>query len=366
MHKDQSYQYGFSDIEKYLKGELSPAAMHELEKAALTDPFLADAIEGYQAAELFNSHQHLEEIRDRVLQGDVKGKIVPFIQPRFKWFRIASIFIIVAGMATIGWLVMKTDRAVAPTTVQFERKDSHLRSSKPEQQTITASTDKRPKTLRSSAKATVPAIVATTFDSLMPGALADNKIQASPVTTQLYSYKRVAKDSFNTLKTLQKSEAKLDHVNNFDQLLQGSVAGVSVSNAKQPYLIQGKVLDSEQKPLPNASVRLLSASVNTIVTTNADGIFQLSSKDSAARVAVSALGYEPLQSTLKAASTNLVSLNAQSNTLSEVVVTGYGKERKSQLAGSVSAATTMQQKSLALEPTGGMQQWVRSVHQKWE
>lgn len=35
-----------NDIDKYLKGELSPAEMHALEKKALNDPFLADALEG--------------------------------------------------------------------------------------------------------------------------------------------------------------------------------------------------------------------------------------------------------------------------------------------------------------------------------
>jgi TonB family protein len=34
------------DIEKYLRGELTPAEMHALEKRALDDPFLADALEG--------------------------------------------------------------------------------------------------------------------------------------------------------------------------------------------------------------------------------------------------------------------------------------------------------------------------------
>jgi TonB family protein len=37
-----------NDIEKYLRGELSPAEMHALEKRALDDPFLADALEGVQ------------------------------------------------------------------------------------------------------------------------------------------------------------------------------------------------------------------------------------------------------------------------------------------------------------------------------
>ena len=35
-----------NDIEKYLNGKLTPAEMHALEKKALSDPFLAEALEG--------------------------------------------------------------------------------------------------------------------------------------------------------------------------------------------------------------------------------------------------------------------------------------------------------------------------------
>ena len=37
---------GHNDIKKYLRGELDAQAMHRLEKQALTDPFLAEALEG--------------------------------------------------------------------------------------------------------------------------------------------------------------------------------------------------------------------------------------------------------------------------------------------------------------------------------
>jgi TonB family protein len=40
-----------NDIEKYLKGELPEAKMHALEKRALDDPFLADALEGASGVE---------------------------------------------------------------------------------------------------------------------------------------------------------------------------------------------------------------------------------------------------------------------------------------------------------------------------
>lgn len=39
-----------NDIEKYLRGELTPAEMHALEQKALHDPFLAEAIEGAEHA----------------------------------------------------------------------------------------------------------------------------------------------------------------------------------------------------------------------------------------------------------------------------------------------------------------------------
>lgn len=39
-----------NDIEKYLRGELSPAEMHALEQKALQDPFLAEALEGAEHA----------------------------------------------------------------------------------------------------------------------------------------------------------------------------------------------------------------------------------------------------------------------------------------------------------------------------
>lgn len=48
-------------IAKYLKGELSPKEMHTLEKQALNDPFLADALEG---AESISPVQFEKDVRD--------------------------------------------------------------------------------------------------------------------------------------------------------------------------------------------------------------------------------------------------------------------------------------------------------------
>ena len=40
--------YTAADIQKYLTGQMSNAEMHAIEKAAMEDPLLAEAIEGYE------------------------------------------------------------------------------------------------------------------------------------------------------------------------------------------------------------------------------------------------------------------------------------------------------------------------------
>ena len=54
-----------SQIEKYLKGELNARAMHELERRALDDPFLMDALEGYGQTEN-DQHANLDELTNRL------------------------------------------------------------------------------------------------------------------------------------------------------------------------------------------------------------------------------------------------------------------------------------------------------------
>lgn len=55
-----------NDIEKYLKGELSPTEMHALEKKALDDPFLADALEGAESVGPEAFHDDLEDLREQL------------------------------------------------------------------------------------------------------------------------------------------------------------------------------------------------------------------------------------------------------------------------------------------------------------
>ena len=79
-------KYTAADIDRYHKGLLSPKERHDLEKAALDDPFLADALEGYATAGVHTA-EDLAELQQR-LQNRVsnqRSKVVPLPQNKKKY-----------------------------------------------------------------------------------------------------------------------------------------------------------------------------------------------------------------------------------------------------------------------------------------
>jgi len=80
--------YLVEDIERYLNGGMSAKEMHDMERAALQDPFLADAIEGYSEASMQQSHQHLNEIAALLQKDKEEAKVVVMPTKSFQWWRV--------------------------------------------------------------------------------------------------------------------------------------------------------------------------------------------------------------------------------------------------------------------------------------
>lgn len=100
----QQKHYTATDIERYRSGQLSAAEMHALEKAALDDPFLADALEGYTFTA--TQEKDVATLRQKLqlrIEKEDKHRGVFFLQT--PWMRIAALFILIAGG---GWLVFQT------------------------------------------------------------------------------------------------------------------------------------------------------------------------------------------------------------------------------------------------------------------
>lgn len=87
-----------ADIEKYHRGQLSNREMHDLEKAALDDPFLADALEGYETAGV-DVAADLAGLKKRLADSTENHKVIPMGAGRssFPWLRAAALVVLVAG-----------------------------------------------------------------------------------------------------------------------------------------------------------------------------------------------------------------------------------------------------------------------------
>jgi TonB-linked SusC/RagA family outer membrane protein len=111
------------------------------------------------------------------------------------------------------------------------------------------------------------------------------------------------------------------------------VYAVLLQVAAQNRTIKGKVTDANNLPVANASVVVTGATSGT--TTDAGGNFSISVPANAKSLSISSLNFATHQVSIGGKSTIAVSLAAKSNDLQEVVVTGYGTSKKSDLTGSV-------------------------------
>ena len=97
--------YNYNEIERYLQKQMSSAEMHAFEKAMMSDPFLADALEGFQASDAALSNQHLAEINQQIRPKKDGAKVVG-LTTSAKWLRIAAMFIVLIGAGFITYRIL--------------------------------------------------------------------------------------------------------------------------------------------------------------------------------------------------------------------------------------------------------------------
>jgi hypothetical protein len=110
--KENQKKYNAIDLARYHTGNMPADEMHALEKAALEDPFLADALDGYAFAR--NPEKELGEIK-MVLDEKRKPKAAfPLFSSYNTWWKIAAMVIVMAGTGYFFFLMnSKKDRSLA-------------------------------------------------------------------------------------------------------------------------------------------------------------------------------------------------------------------------------------------------------------
>ena len=137
------------------------------------------------------------------------------------------------------------------------------------------------------------------------------------------------------------------------RLLKGSLSFIlflicNLSVYAQSFTVKGKVLDANDEPLIGAAIVLKSQStVGTVA--DFDGNFTLEVPDKNAVLTVSYLGMTPQDVKVNGRSTIVVVLREDTEMLEEVVVVGYGQQKKASVVGAIT-----QTKGEVLEKAGGV------------
>src|SRR5690606_24348346 len=100
------------------------------------------------------------------------------------------------------------------------------------------------------------------------------------------------------------------------------------------YSVSGKVVDENGEPLIGVNVQIKGTNNGT--ATDINGQFSLSDIDAQAILVVSYIGYQSQEVGLKGQTNLTIIMQEDAQTLDEVVVVGYGTQRKENVIGSVS------------------------------
>lgn len=340
------------DIERYLRGELSPAEMHALEREALNDPFLAEALEGIEQTGrdkfLYDLHEIKRSVRDRSrVKSRRNGKSVRM------WGWTSAIAASVLLIAVSGFLVVSLLRdqaarqqaqiaeaeALLDTTSTKDTLSIVMPAERPVRKlkSDVLIVDNQNNTLARPGTARARRDISKRTDGIRDD---DDSLHAEAVADKEAGHVVSAAESVEeSEENAEKEESpaivadlgsNADPVSRAAERQAGAVESKRTSGAglerKEEFVI-GKVVDSTGEPLPGVNVRIKGTNIGTV--TNASGDFQLSLPAARPNVVFDFIGFETQEVEAVNPIIN-VTMKEDVTALSEVVVTGYGVEKGDQ------------------------------------
>jgi hypothetical protein len=322
--------WGVTDFKRYHNGSMPDMERHALEKASLEDPFLQDALDGYSYAA--QPEEDLVEIQEKLwpAQQKEKARLIWFKRKNTQLFlKAAAIFILIAG---ISWLYISYNNK-KPGSEEASNRFASLEKTEFKPTDSAGITDSKAID-PDKAIATIPG----NQHSEKQNNVVETQVSASAPALEDEAINRVEYDRRDSVSIASAPAAEVN------KALSGKVAGVDVrsqnnsrkESAKDMNVIAGKVVDANGQPVPYANVTIQTNKIPQGVAADANGNFVVrnnNASDDKILLQANAAGYETTNAAVANNSTNNnIVLNENNNQLSEVVVTGYDKSKKSKSA----------------------------------
>mgnify|MGYP002363799444 CR=1 FL=1 len=392
--------FTISDFEKYYTNQLSNTERYTIEKAALTDPLVNDAMEGYENTNFELANKQLATIQQNI-QGTQQevAKIITMATTNSskQWLRIAAVIIIMVGVGSTIWLVNNNNSIV-------EKPIAYI-SNEVKQTPADATTKEVTTNNKTTATVTIPEAIATKPSTQVSaptskfsnegvaGLTKDNATNAATITesnTQLNAPKTIDQEDSKAL--LAKEEALRKQQNDdlaiADKKKETAKSAKNVTTATpsivdnevaknnntrafnnlnaSPNVFRARVLNSNGEALAATTLSVRNNNTNILAKTDNDGNFSVQLPDTAVIVSVETLGYAQQQLNLSANRSNNIVLEKgkEEASLAETIVVAYGTAKAKTVNAATQKVTQQEMLNGGIEPLGGWKSFNQYLEQK--
>lgn len=358
--------YTAEDIKRYITGGMSPAEMHAIEMAALDDPFLAEAMEGYELMEQKDWSKELAALKQGFNKNEKEETPVIVIgkTAAMKWWRAAAAVLVIGVAATTAYLFtnkntnestpeIATYKSVVADSISAAKKDSAAPNF------VNVIADSTPPLIAKvdnlNTKGSVSYYSLTTDAS---GFASVTTHATAPAADSSFIYKPSAGSEYLAMKddndgklSSREKEAVTDmavvtpsaknnaagNSNNavyynegeFKNKAEESITAATVNNGFDKYRannFNGLVVTTDNKPVGFANINI--PEVKKPIQTDANGRFYFSAPDTSVKVTVTSAGYSSQKITLQ----NSTASNTIVMHPTDIAVNSVGKKRQAKQA----------------------------------
>jgi len=301
-------------LKDYIQGKRHGEEANRLEREAMNDPFLNDAIDGFDSVE----GDHLSVIGE--LEKQIAGKNrshKPFVR-----YMITGVAASIALLISFS-IFMNQENSPAPKLAQTEIKDTiqkkeiaknvpAIQKDEPEVSEIAKETEKQ----FIQAKKAIPEVPKAI-------AMAEISIQDEEISEQFINEDK----SISSDHLLTEMEVPVLAASKPENLATNlKTKGLQALNASKSYTFTGTIVDETGFPLPGVSIQTANSNFGTI--SDMDGKFKLEIPDTTKTKTLLAkyIGYNPQKIALSS-DTQTIRMKPDELALNEVMVVGYGGKR---------------------------------------